>query len=153
MKLAELLTLINNFLVLVTLIILVWQVNTQRRTNQLTALDNAYNSFREISRLLIEYPSLQKYAVRGEAYAPLLKLDEDELRKRAYIEMIVDSHEQMFLRLKARHYEHEDDYLRSLLSNEHVRHYWKNMRGSYRKEFVTEVERILASLPDSGARA
>ena len=144
MNLIESLTLVYNFLMLVTLGVLAWQAVIQRRHAGLTTLEGTYARYLEFDRLAIEYPSLQQFSVRAEAYETIKKLDDESLRKRAYIELIMDCHELMFVRQQRGYYQHQHDYLKSLLSNPHVREYWETMRGNFRGDFVEEINKLLA---------
>jgi hypothetical protein len=143
MTLMEYLTVLYNLLVLTTLIVLVWQTILQRKLREVTVLESTYDRYLEFDRLIIDHPELQLYNVSPEVYDKLIKLDEKALRKRAYIELIFDCHELMYLKQQRGYYKFQEDYLKSLLANPHVREYWTSTRGNYRDSFVNEVNSIL----------
>lgn len=145
----EILQLSYNFLVLITLIILVWQTFIQKKVREATTLEATYDRYIEFDKLIIDYPHLQLYTVRPEVYNEVAKLNPEELQKRAYIELILDCHELMFLKEHRSHYYFQEDYLRVLLANPHVKEYWTTMRGNYRNEFVEQVNSILLTMEEN----
>jgi len=143
MNTIEILTFIYNLLMLITLIVLVWQAYLQRKQNNMNALEQMYDRYFDFGRLVIDHPELQLYTARVDALDAISKLNKDELKKRAYIELILDCHELMFIKQTNGYYKFQEDYLLSLMANPHVIKYWQTMRGNYRQEFIDEINRLI----------
>ena len=147
MTLIESLTLAYDFLVLITLIVLVYQGILQRRASEMSVLESTYRHYFDIDRLAIDYPALQIYSARSDVQEVLSCLDEDGLRKRAYIELLFDVHELMFIKQRRKYYDFQEDYLKSLVASPHVREYWQHWRGNYISEFATVINRLVETAP------
>jgi hypothetical protein len=149
MKLSDIFVLVYDVLMLASVAVLIWQSILLRKTQEATILDNMYSRYLEFDRLLVEKPHLQKYAVRGELAAILSTMPNDQLERRAFIELILDRYELMFLKDRAGQYRVERGFLERLLSNPFVKEYWTGSRGRFKKSFEQEVDAILSRMRHS----
>lgn len=135
---------VGDVILIITLLILIWQTWLLRKTIKTSTFQSIYDKYFEIDRLIIDHPELQKYITREEVYEKIKDSSEEELRKKSFIELVLDLCELIYYQKKMGVYTAEIAYIERVLTNPHIKKYWKTSRGTFKSDFVEYVEKCLS---------
>jgi hypothetical protein len=141
---------ISDLVLIITLIILIWQTWLLKKSIISNTVQSIYRNYLEIDKLIVEHPEFQKYIVRKEIYPKIESLQEEELRKKSFIELVLDLCELIYYQKKAGVFSGEITYIDRVLTNPYIKDYWKTVRGTFKADFVEYVEKVLSKHEKSG---
>lgn len=134
---------ISDIVLIITLIVLIWQTWLLRKNIRNNTFQSIYDNYFDLDRLIIEHPELQKYITRKEVYQKIKNLGDEELRKKSFIELVLDLCELIYYQKKMGAYPTEITYIDRVLTNPHIKEYWETVRGTFKADFVEYVEKCL----------
>jgi len=135
---------IADIILIITLLILIWQTWLLRKTIKTNTFQSIYDKYFDLDRLIIDHPELQKYITREEVYQKIKDSSEEELKSKSFIELVLDICELIYYQKKMGAYPAEITYIERVLTNPHIKEYWKTVRGTFKEDFVEYVEKCIS---------
>ncbi|MCJ7578630.1 MAG: hypothetical protein MUO91_09280 [candidate division Zixibacteria bacterium] len=135
---------IAEIILIITLFVLIWQTWLLRKTIKSNTFQSIYDRYFDVDRILIDYPEFQKYVTREEVYEKIKDSSVEKLREKSFIELVLDLCELIYYQKKMGTYPAEITYIDRVLTNPHIKEYWKSVRGTYKSDFVKYVEKCLS---------
>jgi hypothetical protein len=116
---------IGDIVLLVTLVVLVWQVILLRSDMRQKSIQNIYDRYQRVGFMEVLFPQLEKMTMFPEIYERLGNLSDDDIKLRALSLFIFDQFALIFnLGERSRFVRRFDTFFRSILQNKSVRGSW-----------------------------